>query len=329
MKSTPRNKFRNLTPEISKALYLGLVRCRKFEEKVVELYPQQEMRCPTHLSLGQEAVAAGVCAALRKDDIIFSTHRCHSHTIAKGADLKFLMAELYGKATGCSKGKGGSMHFLQPDIGAYGASAIVGGSAPLAVGAALAAKMKGKDHIAVAFYGDGAIEQGTFHECLNFASLKQLPVLFVCENNFYATCSHISARQPYDDLYRRAESYNIPGIQVDGTKAEEVYFAAREAVERARSGRGPTFIEGRCYRWKEHVGPNYDYDLGFRTKDELDEWMDDCPVKHFEVNAVKNKILTQKALQEISDAVQKDVEDAVRFAKESPFPKPEELYDDV
>lgn len=318
-----------MTPEISKNLYTALVRCRMFDEKIVELYPQQEIRCPTHLSIGQEAVAAGVCTALDGDDLIFSTHRCHSHTIAKGGDFKLMMAELYGKETGCSKGKGGSMHFVQPEIGVMGASAIVGGTIPLAVGAALAAKMQGKNSVSVAFFGDGAIEQGSFHESFNFASLKKLPVLFVCENNFYATCSHISARQPYGDLYSRAEGHLIPGIQVDGTKVQEVYCAALKALQRIRKGEGPFFIEGFCYRWKEHVGPNYDYDLGYRSKEELDKWMKKCPIKLFEKFVTKNRLLSKETLTEIAATTAAELNAAVLFAKQSPLPKPAAILEDI
>lgn len=328
-KSFRNDRTISLTSEVSRNLYSALLRCRRFEEKIVELYPEQEIRCPTHLSLGQEAVAAGVCGALRVDDLIFSTHRCHSHTIAKGGDFKLMMAELYGKATGCSRGKGGSMHFVQPEIGAMGASAIVGGTVPLTVGAALAAKRSGKDNVSVAFFGDGGIEQGTFHECMNFASLKKLPVLFICENNSLATCSFISARQPHDEIYKRAQSYLIPGVQVDGTRVEEVYAATQKALVRARKGQGPTLIEARCYRWKEHVGPNFDYDLGYRTKEELDRWMKKDPVKLFERYLLKEKFLHEKDLTEISGAVERDLNDSVAFAKESPFPKPEELYENV
>ncbi|MBI2118146.1 MAG: thiamine pyrophosphate-dependent dehydrogenase E1 component subunit alpha [Elusimicrobia bacterium] len=321
------NKFiSQLSPELAQKFYLSLLRCRKFEEKIVELYPQQEMRCPTHLSLGQEGVAAGVCSALEKEDLIFSTHRCHSHTIAKGADLNVLMAELYGKKTGCSKGKGGSMHFLQPEIGAMGASAIVGGTIPLAIGAALALKMKSKNHVSVAFFGDGAIEQGTFHEGLNFASLKKLPVLFICENNGLATCTPISSRQPFPDIYKRAESYMIPGIQVDGRNVHEVYQAAAIAVEKAKKGEGPTLIEAQCYRWREHVGPNFDYQLGFRSKEEVEKAIEKCPIKLLEEKIKNEKILSKEILLEISDLVTKEVDEAVNFAKESPFPEPEEIF---
>lgn len=325
----PKKITAKMDPQAARKIYEALVRCRKFEDKVVELYPQKEMKCPTHLSLGQEGAAAGVCAALRKDDYVFSTHRCHSHTIAKGGDFKLMMAELYGKSTGCSHGKGGSMHFVQPDMGLMGASAIVGGTIPLAVGTALASQMQGKDRVSVAFFGDGAIEQGSFHESMNFSSLKKLPVLFICENNDLATVTHLDRRQPYPELYQHAQSYKIPGVRTDGTKAETVYAAAVEAVARARSGGGPSLIEILCYRWKEHVGPNFDYQLGHRTKEELEYQMaEKDPVKIFEVFAAKKKLLSEETMRQISDQVQKQVEDAVVYAKESPFPQPEEMFTD-
>ena len=322
-------KFSSLSPELARKIYTALVRCRKFEEKIVEVYGEKEMRCPTHLSLGQEGAAAGVSVNLRKDDLVFSTHRCHSHTIAKGGDFKLMFAELYGKEAGCSKGKGGSMHFVQPDIGLMGASAIVGGSVPLAVGAALAAKMQGKDIVSVAYFGDGGIEQGAFHESMNFASLKKLPVIFVCENNFLATCTWLSVRQPYQDLYRRAAGYGVPGVQVDGTKVLEVYEAARQAVEHARSGKGPFMIEAICCRWKEHVGPNEDTHLGFRTKEDLEEWKKKDPVKLFEKLLIEKNIVIKEDLEKISNDVQSQINEAVAFSKQAPFPKPEALYENV
>lgn len=315
-----------ISPQLARNIYTSLIRCRKFEEKIVELYPEQQMKCPVHLSLGQEGVAAGVCAALTLEDRIFSTHRCHSHTVAKGADLKLLMAELYGKVTGCCHGKGGSMHFLAPEVGAMGASAIVGGTIPLAVGAALAAKMKGEKRVAVAFFGDGAVEQGPFHESLNFSVLKKLPVLFICENNGLATCTPLSKRQAHGDIAKRAEGYGLQGKKVDGNDVVEVWMAAEEAQQRALRGEGPTLIEALCYRWKEHVGPNYDHHLGFRTKEEVESQIKKCPIQRFEEKCVKENWLDLNQIQEINQSVQKEVEAAVTFAKESPFPKEEEIF---
>jgi TPP-dependent pyruvate/acetoin dehydrogenase alpha subunit len=318
-----------LDQTLARDLYRRLLRIRKVEEKIVELYPRQEMRCPTHLSLGQEAAAAGVCAALRDEDRIFSTHRCHAHYLAKGGDLKRMFAELYGRVTGCAKGKGGSMHLVQPEAGIMGASAIVGGSLPIAVGSALAARMQGRPRVAVAFFGDGAVEEGVFHESLNFAALRKLPVVFVCENNFYATHSHQSARQPADNIHERAAGYAMPGVRADGTDASAVYVAAREAVQRARRGDGPTLLEIRLYRWKEHVGPNYDYAMGYRTREELDAWMERCPVRLFESRVVEGGVLGRADLQRIADEIDREIAEAVAFGRESPEPGLVEMLEDV
>lgn len=318
-----------MTPAIAKDIYLRMLRIRKVEEKIVELYPQQEMKCPTHLSIGQEAAAAGVCATLRNDDRVFSTHRCHAHYLAKGGDLNQMFAELYGRRTGCAKGKGGSMHLVQPELGLMGASAIVGGSLPIAVGSALAARMQGRDRVAVAFFGDGCAEEGVFHESLSFAALHKLPVVFVCENNFYATHSHQSARQPSDNIAERAQAYAMPGVRVDGTDAWAVYEAASLAVEQARKGRGPTLLEIRAYRWKEHVGPNFDYAMGYRTKEELDSWMARCPVRLFEARLRAEGILTEGDLSRLNASLDSEIAAAVQFGKESPEPVLEDMMADV
>lgn len=310
-------------------LYRCLLRIRKAEEKIVELYPGQEIRCPTHLSIGQEAAAVGVCMALRVDDRIFSTHRCHAHYVAKGGDLKLMFAELYGRQTGCARGKGGSMHLVQPDLGIMGASAIVGGTIPIAVGSALAAQMQGLDRVAVAFFGDGAVEEGVFHESLNFAALRKLPVLFACENNFYATHSHQSARQPADNIYERAPGYSMPGFRVDGTDVQAVYEVAKAAVERARSGDGPTLLEIRAYRWKEHVGPNVDYALGYRTKEELESWMVRCPVRLFGERLVREGLCRPEELERMAASLDVEIEEAVRYAQASPEPTRDDMLADV
>jgi pyruvate dehydrogenase E1 component alpha subunit len=266
---------------------------------------------------------------LRADDRVFSTHRCHAHYIAKGGDLKQMFAELYGRRTGCAKGKGGSMHLVQPELGLMGASAIVGGSLPIAVGAALAAKMQGKDRVSVAFFGDGCTEEGVFHESLSFASLQRLPVVFVCENNFYATHSHQSARQPSDHIADRAQAYSMLGVQVDGTDAWAVYEAASQAVGQARRGRGPTLLEIRAYRWKEHVGPNFDYAMGYRTKEELDSWMARCPVRLFETKLGVEGILTDAERTRLGASLDAEIAEAVRFGKESPDPDMDDMLADV
>lgn len=311
--------------DILLALYTRMVLIRKAEEEIAARYPEKEIRCPTHLSIGQEAIASGVCVALKREDFVLSTHRCHSHYLAKGGDLKQMFAELYGKATGCAKGKGGSMHLVDTEQGMLGASALVGGTIPLAAGVALASKLQKKDAVAVAFFGDAATEQGVFHESLNFAALKKLPMLFVCENNFFATHTPLSERQAVDNIWERGGIYNIPGYRLDGTRVIEIYEAAKQAVERARKGEGPTLLECRAYRWREHVGPNYDFDLGYRSKEELEEWMSRCPIRQLEKLFSDSSLFDEDTLEKIRGEIKIEIDEAVRFAKESPFPEPSEL----
>lgn len=306
-------------------LYETMLRIRQFEEKLIELYPQQEIKCPIHLCIGQEAIAAGVCLNLTKQDYIFSTHRNHGHSIAKGISLKALMAELFGKRTGCCRGLGGSMHIADPDNGNMGTTAIVGGNIPLAVGAALTSLIKKDKKISVAFFGDGAVDEGTFHECLNFASLRKLPVIFVCENNFYATNSLQSARQPIDNIYQRSKSYGIPGIRVDGNDAEKVFRAVKKIVSRVRAGFGPILIECRTYRIKGHVGPINDYDLGCRPKKEWVKWSKKDPLKRYERYLLENGIMRERERLNISAKINREMDEAVDFAVKSPFPEVEEL----
>ena len=310
----------------AKKLYTALVRARKFDEKVEELYSEQEMKCPVHLSLGQEGSAAGVCVALRKDDYVFSTHRCHAHSVAKGASLKKLFAELYGKITGCARGKGGSMHLLAPEVGALGASAIVGGSFPLAAGSALAIKMKKEKKVTVAFFGDGGIEQGSFHEVMNFASLHKLPLVVIVENNSLATITPINKRQANLNLWKHAEIYNVPGFKVDGNYPERVYRVAKRAVRRARNGQGPTLVEITCFRWRGHVGPGPDYHLGFRSQSEVEAAMRNDPVNNFYKWAKRKHLMSEDTARSVVTAIDNEIEDAVKFAKESSYPDKSELY---
>lgn len=319
----------SITAETLKKLYGIMLSIRRFEEKVIEVYPLQDMKTPVHLYIGEEAIAAGVCIHLRKDDYVFTTHRSHGHSIAKGADMKPLMAEFYGRRAGCSKGKGGSMHICAPENGILGTTAIVGGGIPIAVGTALASVMKGVNAVSVTFFGDGAVDQGTFHESLNFASLKKLPVIFVCENNFYATNSPQSARQPHDNIAMRAEGYAMPGVQVDGNNVVAVYKTAKEAIDRARAGGGPTLIECRTYRWKGHVGPDCDVEKGCRPRDEHSMWLKKCPVERAKKLVLKNKIMNEKEIDELLGRVDKEVNDALEFGRSSPFPDPSEVYEDV
>jgi TPP-dependent pyruvate/acetoin dehydrogenase alpha subunit len=310
-------------------LYKLMLRIRRFEEKIVSVYCDQDMKTPVHLYIGQEAVAAGVCANLRKEDYIFSTHRSHGHYLAKGGDIKRLMAELYGRNTGCSRGKGGSMHVVDPAVGVCGSTAIVGGNIPLSVGAALAYAIQKRKQVAVSFFGDGAVDEGVFHEGLNFAALKNLPVVFVCENNFYATHSHQSKRQPHDHIHKLARSYLMPGVRVDGNDVLKVFRTAHQAVGRARTGRGPTLIECRTYRWKGHVGPDCDIKLGYRKQEELDWWVKRCPVRRFEKRLVREGVVKKAEIDRITREIDREVHDAYLFGKRSPHPGVNELLEDV
>lgn len=310
-------------------LYRQMTRIRRFEEKIVELYPHQEMKTPVHLCIGQEAIAVGVCSHLRVTDYLFSTHRSHGHCIAKGMPLTSIAAELYGKVSGCAKGRGGSMHLVDPERGIPGSTAIVGGSIPLAVGAALSARMQGQDRISVAFFGDGAAEEGSFHESLNFAALHRLPVVFVCENNFYATNSPLSARQPDRSIAGKAQGYGIPGVVEDGNDLLTIYASAASAVERARSGAGPSLLEYQTYRWKGHVGPNCDVDLGCRPRELHERWLERCPVDLFRQYLLSDAGVTPTELAALESAIGADIEGAFRFAQESEYPRPESLCDYV
>ncbi len=323
------NKYKGVHLVTLKAMFTTMLKIRRFEEKIIELYPQQQMKTPIHLYLGQEAIATGVCLNLKKEDYIFSNHRNHGHCIAKGMDFKILMAELYGKKTGCSKGKGGSMHLVDPENGVLGTSSIVGGGMPLAVGVALASKMKRDGLISVVFFGDGAVDTGTFHECLNFASLKILPVVFICENNFYATNSPLLSRQPADNIFRRSASYLIEGFRVDGNDIIAVFKSAKDAVKKARDGKGPTLIEYRTYRYRQHVGPYCDYEIGCRPKEELDKWLKKCPIEKFKILLLKNNIMALNEINNIKTKIDSEIEEAVIFAKNSPFPEENELMEDV
>lgn len=292
---------------------------RIFEEKIVAVYPAQEMKTPVHLCIGQEAVAAGVCQTLEKNDYVFSTHRNHGHLLCKGARMMPLFAELYGREGGCSGGKGGSMHLLDPDCGCFGTTAIVGGSVPLAAGAALASKMKKDGRIAVAFFGDGASEEGSSYETLSFAALKKLPVLFICENNFYATSSHLSARQPKLELCEKAAPF-MPSMRLDGNNVEAVYDAAVTAAARARNGSGPSFLECVTYRWKGHVGPECDYEKGCRPKEELEKWQERCPIKSYKARLIAEGVVTEDMAAHLEARLRNDVEEAWSKARELPYP---------
>jgi len=308
--------------ETLKRFYYEMLRIRKVEEKIAELYPKQEMRCPVHLCIGQEAIAVGVCAHLSRDDYMLGGHRSHGHYLAKGGNLKAMMGELYGKVTGCSQGKGGSMHLVDLSVGFLGTAPIVASTIPIAVGAAFGSVMRGDPRVTVVFFGEGATEEGAFHESLNFAALKKLPVVFVCENNLYSVYSPLSVRQPEGrEVFWLAQGHGIESYQGDGNDIFEVYRLAGRAVRKARQGQGPTFLEFKTYRWREHCGPNYDNDLGYRTDREFQEWKRRCPVERLRSYLRREGLLGDLEMNRMSRELETEIEDAVAFAKESPFPE--------
>lgn len=307
--------------QLSVKFYEQTLRIRLFEEKVAELYPQQEMRCPVHLSIGQEAVAVGVCSALQPSDGVYSNHRSHGHYLAKGGDMRAMLAEFYGKATGCARGKGGSMHLIDLQAGFLGAVPIVGNTIPLAVGAAFAVRLQKQDRVIVAFFGEGATEEGVFHESMNFAALHNLPVIFVCENNLYSVYSGLHVRQPETrDNLLLARGYGVPSFRGDGSNVFEVYELSLNAVERARAGSGPVYLEFATYRWREHCGPNFDNDLGYRPASEYGLHQRRCPIAGLEAHLLAEKILTSGEVAEIRKRIEAEIAAAVDFAKKSPFP---------
>ena len=312
--------------ELKRRLLREMIRIRTVEETIADLYLEAEMRTPTHFSIGQEAVAVGVCAALRRDDVVYSGHRCHAHYLAKGGGLAEMVAELYGRETGCARGRGGSVHLNDRDAGFIAASAILGQTMATAVGSALAFKMDGLDRVAVTFFGDGTVEEGIFHESLNFAVVKRLPVLFMCENNGYSTHTPLGVRQPASvPIHARAASYGMPSGCVDGNDVFAVFTAAREAVAGSRRGEGPSFLECITYRWREHVGQLWDYDKGYRTKTEVDEWIARCPIKRATEQLVAEGLCSMDEVARIERGCQDEVNRAVAAAKAAPFPTVEDL----
>ena len=320
----------NLPKETYRSLFEMMLRIRMVEEKITELYPEQEMRCPVHLCIGQEAIAAGVCANLSRNDYVLSGHRSHGHYLAKGGNLKAMMAELYGKVTGCSKGKGGSMHLVDLSVGFLGATPIVGSTIPIAVGTAFGSVMLNEQRVTVVFFGDAAVEEGVFHESINFAMLKKLPVVFVCENNLYSVYSPLSVRQPEGrEIFWLAKGHGMESYQGDGNDVIQVYKLAEQAIGKARQGNGPTFLEFKTYRWREHCGPYYDNDLGYRTESEFQKWKQRCPIERLKERLLGDRVLCNQDIKRMVSNLEVEIEDAVAFAKESPFPEGQLLLEDI
>ncbi len=318
-------RINDIPREVLRELYSVMLKIQTVELKIAELYSEDEMKTPIHLCLGQEAVAAGVCANLNIDDYVFSNHRGHGHYIAKGGDIKAMIAELYNRATGCSRGRGGSMHLVDTSVGLLGSSSIVGGGIPIATGAALGALLKKNNRVSTVFFGDAAVEEGVLYESISFAKLKNLPVIYVCENNFYGVCSHLTMRQAEDAIYHRFEGLSIPGYRIDGNNVIKVYLTAKKAIDHARSGGGPSFIECRTYRLKDHGGTGSGVEIGYRTQKEVDAWAARCPVKNFERFLCKQKIMTNVEIRELREAINWEVGEAFKFAQASPLPSRDEV----
>ena len=307
-------------------MYERMLKVRHFEDRVKDLFAAGEMPGFVHLYLGQEAVAVGACAPLNDDDFITSTHRGHGHIIAKGGDVKLMMAELYGKATGYNKGKGGSMHIADPRLGILGANGIVGAGLPIATGAGLSAKLRKSGQVAVCFFGDGASNQGTFHEAINIAAAFDLPVVYVCENNLYAVGTRQSDVRKVEDIADRGVGYAIPGLAIDGNDVIAVYEAVKEAVDRARAGMGPTLIECKTYRWRTHFEGEPDT---YRPPEEVEAWLEREPIAPYRAKLIEQDVVTEAEAAKIEDAVLEELDSAVEFARQSPLPEPESALQDL
>ncbi len=314
--------------DLLKRLYKEMLRIRVVEEQIAARYSEQEMRCPVHLSVGQEAVAAGVSVALEPRDYALSTHRAHAHYLAKGGSLRAMLGELYGRVTGCCEGKGGSMHLIDVSAGFLGAVPIVGSTLPIAVGAAFGAKMKGEERVTIAYFGEGATEEGVFHEAVNYAALHKLAIVFICENNFFSVYSPLSVRQPDNrGVTDLARGHGIEAWTGDGNDVVGVYERTKIAVDKARAGGGPSFLEFVTYRWREHCGPNYDNDIGYRTPAEYEEWKKKDPVPRLAARLLKDGVYSQAELDALTRAMEAEADDAFAFAKASPFPGEDKLWE--
>jgi TPP-dependent pyruvate/acetoin dehydrogenase alpha subunit len=320
----------SLNPEIGRRLLRDMIRIRRVEETIAERYGEQQMRCPTHLSIGQEAPAAAAGAVLKATDLAVSGHRAHAHYLAKGGNLRAMIAELYGKATGCSGGKGGSMHLIDEAAGFMGSTAIVGGTVPVGVGLALARALAGTGEIVCIFIGDAVLETGAFYESANFAATHRLPVLFLCENNLYSVYSPLEVRQPQGrSLAKTAAALGLHATEGDGNDMGAAYDLVRAAAERLRAGEGPQFVELATYRWREHCGPNYDNDIGYRTEAEFEAWRARDPITLFSQRLLREDVVDQPWIDTVDAGIGREIDDAFAFARTSPFPDPAQAFSDL
>jgi TPP-dependent pyruvate/acetoin dehydrogenase alpha subunit len=322
----------NISPDLLEAMYVSMLRIREAEERLADLVAAGEVKCPCHLYSGEEAVAVGVCSALSPNDYVFGSHRSHGHYLAKGGSLKALFAEIYGKETGCSRGRGGSMHLIDVESNMMGSAPIVAGTIALALGAALASKIRNDGRVSVSFFGDGASGEGVLCESLNFAALKKLPIIFVCENNLYSTHLPISEIRVSQKIYELAKPFGIKSFRVDGNDVLRVYECACKAVEQCREGNGPVFVECLTYRLRGHVGPDDNIQgahTDIRPKDEIEKWRKKDPLIRFEQYLRKNNIFSSDRWAEIKQSVTTEVEEAYSYSVNSPYPPREDLQDYV
>ncbi len=318
-----------ISEQILTDLYKSMLKIRLAEKRIVEIYPTDKIQSPVHLSLGQEGVSAGVGLAMKKSDHLYGTYRNHGIYIAKGGDLKKMFAELYGKDTGCARGKGGSMHLVAPEVGLMGCSAIVASTIPIAVGDALASSLQGRQRVVVAFFGDGAVDEGVFFESVNFAALKNLPIVFVCENNEYAIHSKVADRHKNTNLFQYGETLGVPGRRLNGNDVAEVYTSLSEEIEKIRKGSGPVLLEYMTYRWYEHVGPGMDHAEAYRVKGRFDAAAKEDPLIMAEELLNRDFKKTSDDFAAWAKVIQDDITKAVDFAEKSPFPEKSRLYEDL
>lgn len=315
---------------VRRAMFASLLRIRMVEEEIARRYSEQEMRCPTHLCTGQEGAPAGVSAHLTRNDHVFSMHRSHGHYLAKGGDLDGMIAEIYGKATGCAGGKGGSQHLIDTGCGFMGSAPILASTIPVGVGAAWGSVMRGEPRVVVIYFGDGATEEGAFHEAMNFAGVRKLPVVFVCENNLYSVHSTLEVRQPTSrTIAQMGPMHGMEGLSGDGNDVDEVWRLAGDAVEKARQGGGPTILELFTYRWLEHCGPMEDIKLNYRSQEEFDAWLARDPVAQYRRRMIADGVLTAPDVEAIARDIAAEIERAFAHAKAGPFPLPAALTEHV
>lgn len=319
-----------MTPEIARQLLLQMRRIRHVEQEIARRYNEGQMRCPTHLSIGQEAVSAAVGLALRTTDLAVSGHRAHAHYLGKGGNLPAMMAEIYGRIDGCSRGKGGSMHLIDESVGFMGSTAIVAGTIPVGVGLAYGIQCRNTDQVSCVFHGDAAVEAGAFYESVNFAVVKRLPVLFLCENNLYSVYSPLSGRQPEGrSIAAMARGIGIDTDTGDGNDVDEVYTKTMAALDAIRAGDGPRLLEFSTYRWLEHCGPNYDNDIGYRTETEFASWKAREPIARFEQRLIADGVVTAADIDRMDATIADEVGAAFAFAAASPMPPAADAFADL